>query len=422
MGRSGTEARSERGLVSEGASSFVAARFRRHRGNMVMVALAAVVGMVLTGCSSLPDASGHWEGSTEELEGEALDFEFDLNQDDDGDLGGRARMLFPESEPVSTSIDGGQVREDGSLEVRIQRQSAFQNLEMVWDGQLDGDQMSGNLILQGENLAFTAERIAAEEAERRDQERERSRQEAEREEQAAEREQQEIADRVGEVDSLDAQIEESLNQIDDERYAAGDRLAFLEHADGELLAALGDPQAPEQAEDPGSYYATSPPDCEWETLCGQAEGREQKLAEDRDALETYAAEEAAGERHSCHQAINYSYWQPPEDIISGVVEDYEETRSRIQEAREGLPNRFDEALSIARERQQVASDLPENERPEVSYSVAELENLRDRARAAKESSAGALEQAEVRRGEYETRVTQVTEEASVLYERAGCDD
>lgn len=422
MSRSTIDARSEQTPVDKRSASPATASLRRRGSAPAVAALALVAGIALNGCSGLPDASGQWEGTTEEMEGESLDFEFDLDQGDDGDLGGRVRLFFPDEEPVSTAIDGGQVREDGSIEARIEQQSAFETFEIVWDGELDGDQMSGNLVLQGENLEFAAERISEAEAEEREAEREEARQDEREAEREAEEQEQRIAARVDEVEELDDEIRALIGEPDDEGYTSPDRLAFLEHADGELLAALGDPDAPERAEAPDAYYAPEEPDCDGDTLCAEAEGREQQLADDREDLEEYAEEERAGDYHLCDQAINYSYWQPPEDVVSGATGDYQETRSEIEDAREKLPGRFENALSIAREREEAAALIPEDESPELSYTTAELEEFDERAGAAVGPSEEALEQADTRRAEYEARVVQVTDEADTLYEAAGCDD
>lgn len=157
------------------------------------------------------------------------------------------------------------------------------------------------------------------------------------------------------------------------------------------------------------------------TYCDVLQERQARLEKDRPALQEYASEERAGEYHLCDQAINVSYWET--DATDGAEARYRETRQMVASVRESLPERYEEALDLARDAERQARTLPEDERPDMSYTASELEDLHTRAtQAAGEPADQALTKSGARKEEYEQQIAQVTDEALMLYEEAGCGE
>lgn len=390
-----------------------------------LAALVAGALLAVGGCSSAPDMSGLWQGEVQfEDDEEALIVTLDLDQNNEGELSGTMRLLQegdPAEEEGSVPISRGQVQEEGAYQIIVEQQTAFGGTSSISvDGEVEGDEMGGRFIFDGQPTGFSAEQISEEEAQRREEEREQERLQAERD-------QEEVDALVAEVEDLDGQIEEMMSEeTGGEGYGTGytmeNRLSILEHAEGELLAALGDPEAPEQAEDVGVSVAGDEPSCDDGTLCEEAESYEAQLEEDRPELEGYIEQEEAGEIHTCSQAISPSYFEAAENAADNAASDYEEMRSRISTDRDELPSQFAEARELAREREDIASDLPEDQRPETSYSTSELNELRQRAEDASQSAEEALSAASEQRSAYEQRILQASEEALPLYEAGGCLD
>lgn len=374
--------RSVRAQVDQQASS---TKFLRGVSTLLGVLTSAAAMVLLAGCGGGPDVEGYWEGVVSVPDEEDGQFNLQLERGDADDLRGTITLISDDEDaegPLSGEIDS-----DGAFRIELGPAGTM-------DGQIDGDDMAGQWLSEGEGYPFEAERISESEAQAQREEREATRREqARREDEAAER-QQELQNRYQEI----------ANEVGEQARDVQNRMSVLFDAagqgPGEQLSDMLGPEAGEIEED---LYACSLGGVSCEV--GQLEARLESDAED--------LAEGSCETADMDYYAEYSF----EDQSS----DYLERSNDIEAAAENLAEAANEMEANGREMGLAGEELEQaGGNASSSWSPDDIATLAEDAREADRQAEQALVAAGERYAEYESRAARVIEEGLALRDEAEC--
>lgn len=397
---------------------------RATNGLGVLLALAATT-LLVAGCSGRPDASGVWEGNIEytEVDGseQQAGLALDLSQESDSALGGTMSVDVENDDPFSTPISAGEVREDGTLQIEVESQNAFDPEPITLEGEVDGDQISGEVYgVFEETETFSVERTGSEGSEQGSSD-------SGSHNSSETGETVQSSDDAGDFKSTSESTTEGQEMVDQEQalYEAESR---YEEIDSELrdkaadvedrLDTLDDPAADLEEELGPESENLEISDCVEDPAACEASYVQEDLERAREAFNEEGYNEAG-----CDAAAGVEDYAGDYGFNVEGGADYVSERADIEEAADGLAEDAREAVSLAREAEAAldeAEEIGDTGYTAPSYSPQELEGMVGEAEEAEERAASAVSEADERYEDYASEAERNATEAAALSARAGC--